>query len=325
MVRFACPTCNRALQAPEDRAGTVASCPGCGQHITIPAPPAPQHEDIPYAEFRELPPPPPAPQPAYQPSGDRDQDVPEEDFEAPRRRPQKAPNNWNWRWCSPSMMLFSMIMLPLPFVEVSCNVPGGLLSSSIMHQSGIQVMTGDYSMHYTWDQLNQQFAGPQFGVNPARMPDFKVKPAILMIIIPFLLLTGIALGLALRPTALRVPLVAGTVLCALVLLFIQMAVGFPIEREIQAKIREAQEQQNRAPGQVGVGPGNPWPAANNQFARVGNHLAAAMIRTSYTPWFWLFVVVLVGSLGPLVGELVWAANRNSRPRQRWRPAYRDDY
>src|SRR5262249_25424337 len=160
---------------------------------------------------------------------------PDEDFEAPRRRPQKPPNTWNWRWCSPSMLLFSMLMLPLPFVEVSCNVPGGLMSSSIMHQSGIQVMTGDYSMHYSWDELNRQMGGPQVGVNPARLPDFKVKPAILMIIIPFLLMAGIALGLALRPTALRVPLVAGTVLCALVLLFIQMAVGFPIEREIQDK------------------------------------------------------------------------------------------
>jgi hypothetical protein len=47
-----------------------------------------------------------------------------------------------------------------------------------------------------------------------------------------------------------------------------------------------------------------------------------MIQTRYTPWFWIWLVLLVGAIGPLVGELVWMLSRRQR---RWQPARGAEY
>jgi hypothetical protein len=39
MIRFACPTCQKILQAPAGQSGQKVACPGCGQRLQIPAPP----------------------------------------------------------------------------------------------------------------------------------------------------------------------------------------------------------------------------------------------------------------------------------------------
>jgi DNA-directed RNA polymerase subunit RPC12/RpoP len=39
MIRFACPTCKKVLQAESQQAGQKVACPGCGQRLQIPAPP----------------------------------------------------------------------------------------------------------------------------------------------------------------------------------------------------------------------------------------------------------------------------------------------
>jgi S1-C subfamily serine protease len=38
MIRFACPTCHKALSAPDEKAGLKLPCPGCGQRLQIPVP-----------------------------------------------------------------------------------------------------------------------------------------------------------------------------------------------------------------------------------------------------------------------------------------------
>jgi hypothetical protein len=121
------------------------------------------------------------------------------------------------------------------------------------------------------------------------------------------------------------------VFSALVLLFIQMGVGFPIEQAIQESKRRADAQQEQQRKALIVAGGNPLPAGfNNPLAnplgRGANNMVGAMVRTHYTPWFWIWLVFLVGSLGPLVGELIWAGtSRPARPRRWRRPAYADDY
>jgi hypothetical protein len=40
MMRFACPACNAAMNAPDGKAGKKAVCPRCGQRLRIPAPTA---------------------------------------------------------------------------------------------------------------------------------------------------------------------------------------------------------------------------------------------------------------------------------------------
>lgn len=36
MLRFTCPQCNKALRAPEDKAGSTVKCPECGNRFSIP-------------------------------------------------------------------------------------------------------------------------------------------------------------------------------------------------------------------------------------------------------------------------------------------------
>jgi hypothetical protein len=50
-------------------------------------------------------------------------------------------------------------------------------------------------------------------------------------------------------------------------------------------------------------------------------MMAEMIKTRYTPWFWVWLVLIAGALGPLVGEAIAAGNR----RPRWRPSTLRDY
>jgi hypothetical protein len=351
MVRFSCPSCNRTLQAPESRAGAVAVCPGCKQQLQIPAPPPPEPEPIPYAEIREAPPPMPrpAPQPVPPRGGRAEYDEPPADPDREpslRRRPPGRSGNWAWRWCSPSVLVLGLLMLPLPFLEVQCSAPGQVMNMALVNQSGVQMMTGRYSIDSSIDRFNKQMAGFGVPVNAGQVPwapggpqQLNVKAAPLMIAVPFLLLAGIAVGLALRPTALRVPLVAGAIVAALVLVFVQMAVGFPLEREVRDSIDREMRRVEDQMKALGGGPpgGNPFggPGGGNPFGpKMGinpfggpggglNQLAGAMVQTHYTPWFWLWLVLLVGSLGPLVGEMIWSLTH--RPRRRWRPAYADDY
>ena len=335
MIRFACPSCNRTLQAPEDRAGKTAKCPGCQQQMQIPQP----AEAAPYADYRELPPPGPRMPPeaaAGHPRGDYAAPGSDPEVQVPlsRRRPERRPHNWAWRWCSPSILLLSLFMLPLPFLSVHCEGPG--TSVTLVNQSGLQVMAGGYSKDSSIDRFQKRvMAGLPAAVNaPGGFggalagPELKVKPAWCVTIIPFLLLAGIATGLAIRPTGLRVPVVGGVVLGALVLLFIQMAVGFPLDREVKDSVDRGLKQQQQMMRQFGGGGfGNPvgMPGGMNPLGGVGaqaNAMAAEMIQTRFTPWFWIWLVLILGALGPLVGELIWALTRRER---RWQPAYGEQY
>jgi hypothetical protein len=240
------------------------------------------------------------------------------------------------------VLLLGLLMLPLPFLEVQCSAPG--VRMALVDQSGLQIMTGRYSLDSSITRFNNQMQAFGVPVNAGQVPwapggpqELKVKSSPLMIAVPFLLIAGIAVGLALRPTALRVPLVAGAIVAALVLVFVQMGVGFPLEREVKESMeREMRRAENQLKA-FGPPGGNPFggPVGGNPFGpKMGinpfggpgaglNQLAGMMIETHYTPWFWLWLVLLVGSLGPLIGEMIWALT--SRPRRRWRPAYADDY
>lgn len=46
MIRFACPTCQKALQAPEDKAGVKVACPGCRTPLEVPSPGTPAADMI---------------------------------------------------------------------------------------------------------------------------------------------------------------------------------------------------------------------------------------------------------------------------------------
>jgi hypothetical protein len=47
VVRFACPSCEKVLKAPDTKAGTVVRCPSCGQAVEVPIPPKPTSQPRP--------------------------------------------------------------------------------------------------------------------------------------------------------------------------------------------------------------------------------------------------------------------------------------
>jgi hypothetical protein len=329
MIRFACPSCNRTLQAQDDRAGKTAQCPGCQQHMQIPQPmPA---DTAPYVDYRELQPEPRVPpeQAAGHTPGQTAAPDSDAEIQVPlsRRRAERPPNNWGWRWCSPSMLVLSLLLLPLPFLSVQCVGPG--ITSNLMHQSGLQVMVGGYSKESSvelWENLMKRAMpipmNAAGALGPFGQADMKVKPAWCVTIIPFLLLAAVALGLVLRPTVLRVPAVGGVVLCALVLLFIQMAVGFPLDREVRDSMDRSLRQQQQMFNQKGGGPPG-MGGGLNPFGMGGMPKEMTeIIQTRYTGWFWIWFVLIIGALGPLAGELVWMLARRER---RWQPARGAEY
>ncbi|MCI0459949.1 MAG: hypothetical protein L0Z62_23610 [Gemmataceae bacterium] len=320
------------LQARDEHAGLSTVCPGCRQQVKIPG--IPEAQPAAYRDPRSAPPAPPAPalNPPSAPSS-----RPRERFEepegygqddpgyrwSPRPRPVNPSGSWAWRWCSPSMLVLALLMLPWPFLEVACTNPvGGSLT--LLHQSGIQVMTGTYSENSDLEQLGKKMAAP-IGVPPPPMPgpfggggprkeQLDVKPAVLMIVIPILLLSAAAIGLALGRVAIRLPLVGSLVAVAVVLVIVQMAIGFPLDTAVRDKIRTEQARAQQMRQQIpGPGPGGvPFPAVD-PFGQV-DAMTAQMIRTHYTPIFWLWLVLILGALGPVIGEGIWYANRRAEYR-----------
>jgi DNA-directed RNA polymerase subunit RPC12/RpoP len=49
-IRFACPSCHKALKAPDDKAGVRVTCPGCKHPLVIPSPDEPILEVLPVEE-----------------------------------------------------------------------------------------------------------------------------------------------------------------------------------------------------------------------------------------------------------------------------------
>ncbi len=61
MIRFACPSCQKPLSAPEEKAGVSICCPGCKQRLTIPGITAVPTSPVPPAAMTLAPPVPTAP------------------------------------------------------------------------------------------------------------------------------------------------------------------------------------------------------------------------------------------------------------------------
>src|SRR5262249_35637826 len=105
----------------------------------------------------------------------------------------------------------------------------------------------------------------------------------LMILYPLVLLGGVGLGLAAkRSTAWLVS--GGAVTAAgLLLLVVQLAVGFPIEKSVARSLAQNAFY-------------SPHPDAS---------LASSMmVNVTYTPWLWLSLVAVLAALGCLAAELV---------------------
>ncbi len=331
MLRFACPSCQMTLQARDEHAGLNTVCPGCRQHVKIPG--IPEAMPAAYREPRSaasappapaLDPPPPSPRPRERYDEPEGYDRGDPGYRwSPRPRPVNPSGSWAWRWCSPSMLVLALLMLPLPFLEVACSNPVGG-SITLLHQSGIQVMTGTYSENSELEELGRKMAAPvgvppppvpnPFGGGGPRKEQLDVKPAVLMIVVPILLLAAAAIGLGLGRVAIRLPLVGSLIAVSVVLVIVQMAIGFPLDTAVRDKIRteQARAQQFRQQNPFGGPGGAPFPGGD-PFRQL-DAMTAQMIRTHYSPIFWVWLILMVGALGPVIGEGIWYANRRAEYR-----------
>jgi hypothetical protein len=198
------------------------------------------------------------------------------------------------RLASPSMLAFSMCLLLFPFLEIQCASPSGQVT--VVSQSGVQTLYGGYSIAPELEKdmrMGSNQRGNQGGnqQSPAATPQREsVGAAPLMVVILLILGVAIVAGLALPWSIVRLPVVAACIALALLTLAVQMLIGFPLEKSIQDSVARSS-----APAQ----PNNqPVLARQDEMAR----MTASMFRCRYTPWFWIWAVIIGGALLPVLFE-----------------------
>lgn len=137
-MRFRCPDCDQMLEV-NDARGPAGTCPRCGGAVTVPAGVA-RDTGAPAA---------------YGARGD--------DWDDPRRgrvdvalRPRPVAR-WP-RFISPSLMVLALLMLPLPWVEVSCSQGNAAQQQWRYTQTGVQMMA---DRHTDLNVSPPQSASPQ--------------------------------------------------------------------------------------------------------------------------------------------------------------------
>ncbi|MGH7169139.1 MAG: hypothetical protein ACRELG_02535 [Gemmataceae bacterium] len=319
MIRFTCPTCKTVLQAPGEKAGEKVACPKCGQRLLAPNPVKPGAgnktvlgsllpdsagsptvpalgwlDDVRATEEKPKVPSAPNPPPASAaPIGREDRADSKGVGRAPGHPlanliPQR-PADWVWRLCTPSMLLFSMFLLPLPFLEVSCTTNG----QTLMTQSGLQAVYGGYSLSPLADRMPPRDLA---GASRSEDKRLEIWPSLVMFLVPLGVLIAAVLCLVLPLGWLRSALAAAVVGAALVLLLGQVVSGFPLENAMIASLAKSDTQRRddfRNPG---------FPPRQDEARHAGALLAAAAIQVRLTPWFYLWVLLIAGSLVPLTVE-----------------------
>jgi hypothetical protein len=207
----------------------------------------------------------------------------------------RRPEAWVWRYCTPSMLLLSMCLLPFPFLEVSCTTQAGELT--IMSQSGIQAMYGGYSTSALANASAARGGRPDM-FNGARPPipaqeEISVWPSLVMVVVPFFFLLAVAIALTLRLCWQRSVLLGGTLTFAIMLIFGQMIWGFPLENSLRDSINKNVSQQQNMQLNNQFGPGMDMAA-----------LAATLIHCRFTVWFYLWLLLILASMVPIVIETV---------------------
>ncbi len=171
-----------------------------------------------------------------------------------------------WRFPAPTTLIGAAILFNLPWLQVQCNGPAG--KNVLYTQTGLQTATGGMSQGEGIDQMKQQmgaFAG-MAGKGGAADKEFdkETKAAPMMIGFAVLLAGGIILGFALPLTGARRALVAVCAAGAIALLVGQMAVGFPVAKDIE------QEKEKGAGAGMGANPlAKAGGAKDNLFGGIG--------------------------------------------------------
>ncbi len=265
-LRFPCPKCGYALSAPEDCAGRSSKCRACGQPVIVPAMPVPAPRSAPNPLPR------PAPVPAVPVAIPVSGPAPNQPLgylipQLPIRRLR--------RLCTPSMLLFSICLLPLPFVEVNCSTTG----QTYAKQSGLQTMYGGYSLSSLADKM------PPRDLATA-IQTMRVWPSLCMVLVLVAVLIAASLCLILQLGRTRCAVAGACVGASLLLILGQAAWGFPLENAVVAELSSSASR--------GVGSPRSFDATE----------MAALIQVRFTPWFHLWWLLIAGSLVPIAAEVL---------------------
>jgi hypothetical protein len=322
MIRFRCPQCSQPLQHPT--AHDKVSCPKCGRHVRVPTPPMPslphkpppnraptilgQYSGDDQATGSE----PTVPElpiavtamevialaPAPVPVAD------EVEVVRPRRRSLRINP---LRFVSPTFLMFAMAMLPLPFVEIRCNAT----MQTVASQSPVQAIYGGFSTNALLENMAKdkllettksvtdfdpaagQFISKRIPKTPEeiekwRKQQLRVRPSPFMAAFCLCLIMGFLVGMATPWRFARAPTVACFSGSAVVLLFVQKTLGFPLDQAIAEQLMSPE----------------------NHDMLMG--LGALIYESRPTPWFWCCLVsCILAALSAVAEVLVGVSNAMS--------------
>jgi hypothetical protein len=250
-------------------------------------------------------------------NSDDEDDVPS----SRRRRPERsAGRRWSpLRFVSPGTFGAAVILFFLPWTDLSCNGPTGKLQ--MVTQSAYQSAVGEASEGEGFDKL-REMGGPQVGKkgevrldlnelrrNPMPGPggkekEDKTEKAPLLWLYLGLLVAGAVVPVLLPTAQIRGAIIIGFVGFALLLLVLQMILGFPLANTAADFNKEMTQRED-----VGRNPLGPD-------LKLGGKME---MKSSYLLSFWASMLMLVasGALGliqVIVGRPTGARSR--RPRRR---------
>lgn len=198
-----------------------------------------------------------------------------------------------WRIPSPSVLLLVLLLSFLPWIEIGCESKVG--KTVFATQSGHQIAIGSHTEHNPFgDSSNGGKKGAVVPSHPARgqMGSNKELPeaAPLLVIYFMSVLAAIVAGFAMPTSRMRILVVGGLTVAALVVLLIQSVVlGFPMVNEVAKQMKQA----NAAQSVIGLDAGG--------------------VFVRYTVWYWLTWAMLVGAFVPLVVEEMWKRRKTGAP------------
>jgi len=276
MIRFCCSGCNSGVEVPEDHGGNLIYCPRCGQPTRVPTfLPVEQTTDPSVAVMRPL--------------GAKSRLQPRT-FWFSRKRLLSLLAFPVCRLGSWAMLLWALVLFPLPWLQVQCNGPIGNSKTKILvEQSGLQMIYGGYSENPLL--RDPQFERQRRSVQEELSRKDRALPGSLWILLCGLfLVSGILAGIFVRRNAVRSALLIGCGVSAGLVLLVQARMGFPLERALPETIAK----------RVSLGP------------TIGIEVSSGtMLATRYTAWFWLTVVAVLGSLTAACTEF-WIRRKGRR-------------
>jgi hypothetical protein len=268
-IQVTCPRCQKRFRVSDEFAGRASRCTGCATPFTIPGASAA------ITTPRQVP---AAPQLAHA------------RHETPAPAPATRPR-W-WRFPAPATLLLTLVLFPLPWVEIACQAPpdkgGG--KTVLFTQSGLQTVYGGFSNGPALDALGAMGDTKKNDDKKLKKEDVKMAP--IMGLYAAGLLGGLTLGLLLPLGRGRRVVLAACCLISIAALAGQSALGFPLGNAVDEKLKlEAATPKGTDPRQIKID--MPLP------------------MRQYTPWFYLSFAGAVGALAVIGAEAALGKRRRS--------------